>query len=215
MNGDGVIRDYTVTNTDGTTSTIRESDRVLITNPSQTQTKRWVAIANLSYEFDENNRVRLSYSFDRARHRQTGEGALVEFNGEPADVFPVNDPLTDADGNVLQKRDRKSYATLHQIAGEYRGTFFDDLLTVNLGVRAPFFKRELNQYCFTSAPNGNVNCVAGGNVADYAAANPSFAAPQSRNYKYDKLLPNVGAIFKITPEAVSYTHLTLPTIYPV
>lgn len=200
VNGDGVIRDYTVTNTDGTTSTIRESDRVLITNPSQTQTKRWVAIANLSYEFDENNRVRLSYSFDRARHRQTGEGALVEFNGEPADVFPVNDPLTDADGNVLQKRDRKSYAILHQIAGEYRGTFFDDLLTVNLGVRAPFFKRELNQYCFTSAPNGNVNCVAGGNVADYAAANPSFAAPQSRNYKYDKLLPNVGAIFKITPE---------------
>ena len=199
-NGDGIIQDYTITNSDGTRTTVRESDRVLIGNPSQTQTKRWVAIANLSYELDDNNRVRLSYSFDRARHRQTGEGSLIQFNGEPTDVFPVNDPLADAAGNILQKRDRKSYAILHQVAGEYRGTFFDDLLTVNLGVRAPFFKRDLTQNCFTSAPNGNVNCIASGNVAAYAAANPTFAAPQNRVYNYDKLLPNVGAIFKITPE---------------
>lgn len=129
-NGDGVIRDYTetVTNPDGTrtTRTINESDRTAILNPSQTNTKRWVAIANLSYEFDSSNRLRLSYSFDRARHRQTGEGGLLLSNGEPDDVFPVNDGLTDTAGNILQKRDRKSYATLNQVAGEYRGQFFDD-----------------------------------------------------------------------------------------
>ena len=177
-----------------------ESDRTAIVNPSQTNTRRWVAIANLAYEFDANNRLRLSYSFDRARHRQTGEAALLDHNGEPLDVFPVNDPLTDSVGNILQKRDRKSYATLNQVAGEYRGMFVDERLIVNLGVRAPFFKRELNQNCFTTAANGNVNCVASGDVAAYALANPTFAAPQQRVYKYDKLLPNVGAIFKITPE---------------
>lgn len=187
-----------------------ESDRFALVNPSQTNTKRYVAIANLSYEFDPNNRIRLSYSFDRARHRQTGEGGLTYNNGEPIDVFPVNNPLADAAGNVLQKRDRKSYAILHQIAGEYRGSFFEDLLTVNLGVRAPFFKRDLQQNCFTTALNGNVNCVAGGDVAAYIAANPyrvnangtptGAAPPQARIYKYDKLLPNVGAIFKLTPE---------------
>ena len=32
------------------------------------------------------------------------------FNGEPFDVFPVNDPQTDVTGAVLQKRDRLSYA---------------------------------------------------------------------------------------------------------
>lgn len=226
LNGDGTLG-FDL-NGNGRFST-NESDRVLIVNPSQTQTKRWVAIANLSYDIDENNRIRLSYSFDRARHRQTGEGAFVDYNGEPTDVFPVNDPLTDAAGNILQKRDRKSYATLNQVAAEYRGTFFDDLLTVNLGVRAPFFKRELNQYCFTTAPNGNVNCIAGGDVATYEAANPyvvvkdkttgnvkvtGAALPQSRNYKYDKLLPNVGAIFKVTPEvsiAASYAaNISVP-----
>lgn len=205
VNGDGIIQ-----NTGSGSTLVNESDRFTLLNPSQTQTKRWIAIANLAYEFDDNNRIRLSYSFDRARHRQTGEGGLLHNNGEPLDVFPVNDPLTDANGNVLQKRDRLSYATLHQIAGEYRGIFFDDRLIVNLGVRAPFFKRELNQYCFTTALNGNVNCVAGGDAAAYAAANPyvvndsgtpsGAALPQSRNYKYDKLLPNLGAIVKLTPD---------------
>jgi len=187
-----------------------ESDRFTLLNPSQTVTNRWIGIANLAYDFDDNNRVRLSYSYDRARHRQTGEGGLLQLSGEPFDVFPMNDPLTDSAGNILQKRDRKSYATLNQVAGEYRGQFFQDMLTVTLGVRAPFFQRDLNQYCFTTALNGNVNCVAGGDVAAYSAANPyavnangtpsGAAPPQSRTYKYDKLLPNVGAVFKLPPE---------------
>lgn len=207
INGDGTLG--IDTNGNGRIDAA-ESDRFALVNPSQTNTRRYVAIANLSYEFDPSNRVRLSYSFDRARHRQTGEGGLTLSNGEPLDVFPVNDPLTDASGNVLQKRDRKSFATLNQVAGEYRGMFFEDRVIVNLGVRAPFFKRELNQYCFTTATNGNVNCVASGDVSAYATANPyvvnaagtasGAAAPQSRTYKYDKVLPNVGAIFKITPE---------------
>lgn len=221
LNGDGTLG--VDTNGNGTIEST-ESDRVTVLNPSQTNTRRYVAIANLSYELDDNNRLRLSYSFDRARHRQTGEGGLLQLNGEPFDVFPVNDGLTDAVGNILQKRNRKSYATLNQVAGEYRGQFLDNRLIVNLGVRAPFFKRELNQYCFTTALNGNVNCLAGGDAAAYAAANPyvisangtpsGAALPQSRNYKYDKLLPNVGAIYKLTPElsvAASYAaNISVP-----
>ncbi|MGO4165408.1 TonB-dependent receptor [Novosphingobium sp. YAF33] len=186
-------------------------DRVTLLQPSQTKTNRYVAITNLAYEINENNRVRLSYSFDRAHHRQTGAAGLVKANGEPFDVFAVNDPLTDTAGNVLQKRDRDSYATLHKIAGEYRGTFFEDKLTVLLGLAAPFYKRDLTQNCFTTSSGGFVDCVPDSQQAAYIAAKPySFnattgkatgsAVPQSRKLDYDKLLPNVGLTFNITPE---------------
>ncbi|MDQ0839463.1 TonB-dependent receptor [Sphingomonas faeni] len=185
-------------------------DRVTLLNPSQTKTNRYTAVANLSYELNDQNRVRLSYTFDRANHRQTGELDFIDAGGEPFDVFPVNEPIFDVNGNVVQKRDRKSFATLNQVSGEYRGQFLEEKLTVLLGVRAPFFKRELNQNCFTTGSNGNVDCPSSGALAAYQAANPYLvnattgvitgaAAPQQRNYKYDKLLPNIGATFHLTP----------------
>lgn len=205
-------------------------DRVTLLQPSQTKTNRYVAITNLAYEIDDNNRVRLSYSFDRAHHRQTGAAGLLKQNGEPYDVFPINDPLTDADGNVLQKRDRNSYATLHKIAGEYRGRFFEEKLTVLLGVAAPFYKRDLNQNCFTTSTGGSsgafVNCVPEDQQAAYILANPyvynaqtgkatGAAIPQSRKLNYDKILPNVGLTYKITPQlsiAGSYSkNISVPS----
>lgn len=204
--------------------------RVTLLQPSQTQTHRYVAIANLAYELDEANRVRLSYSFDRARHRQTGTAGFLLPNGEPVDVFPINDPLTDADGNVLQKRDRLSYAILHKVAGEYRGSFFDDSLTVVLGVAAPFFTRDLQQNCFTTSTGGSsgafVNCVPADQIDDYAAANPyaydpatglasGAALPQARKLKYDKLLPSVGLTYKLSSDlsvAGSYSkNISVPS----
>ncbi len=147
-----------------------------------------------------------------ARHRQTGAAGFLFPNGEPTDVFPINDPVLDVNGNVLQKRDRLSFATLHQVAGEYRGEFFEEKLIVQLGLRAPFFKRDLNNYCFTSSTGGSsgafVECAPADQIADYQevfpyaynGTKPSGAAlPQSRTLKYDKLLPNVGAVYKITP----------------
>ncbi|WP_336959062.1 TonB-dependent receptor [Sphingobium aquiterrae] len=183
--------------------------RVTLVQPSQTNTRRWMAIANLAYELDDNNRVRLSYSYDRARHRQTGAAGFVHTDGEPYDVFPINDPVLDAAGNTLQKRDRLSYATLNQVAGEYRGQFLDDALTVQLGARMPFFQRDLKQNCFTTSSGGFVDCVPADQIAAYTAAKPysynettgratGSALPQSRKLKYDKLLPTVGATFKLT-----------------
>jgi iron complex outermembrane receptor protein len=187
-------------------------DRVTLANPSQTKTDRYTAVANLSYELSDEHRIRLSYTFDRAKHRQTGELGFIDAGGEPFDVFPVNEPILDVNGNVVQKRNRKSFAMLNQVAGEYHGSFLAEKLNVLLGVRAPFFKRELNQNCFTTGSNGNVDCISSGSAAAYQAANPyvvnpttgvitGAAAPQQRNYKYDKLLPNVGATFHLTPSA--------------
>lgn len=201
-------------------------DTILGIAPSQTQTRRYGAVAGLAYDLDENNRIRVNYTLDYGRHRQTGEAGLVQINGEPYDVFPVNNPLLDANGAAIEKRDRRSKAILNQVSAEYRGEFFD-ALTLNLGVRAPFFTRKLDQNCFTVAGNGNVACVSPSQVAAYAAANPytyipagqtsvggvsrpttgsctnvsracviGFAPPQERQFNYNRVLPNVGATYK-------------------
>ena len=175
-------------------------DTVSVLAPSQTKTNRYGVIAGLRWDINPDHTVRVSYTLDDAHHRQTGEVGLLESNGEPEDVYPVNDPEADALGVNLQKRDRKSVATLNQVAGEYRGEFFDDRLTVNLGLRAPFFVRKLQNFCFTSSASGFVECFGQDSTrnAAFAALNPNIQGPQKRKFKYDKLLPNLGAVYDIT-----------------
>ena len=194
-------------------------DRVGGIDPSHTETNRFGVIANLSYEINDDHAVRVAYTWDRARHRQTGSTTFMLANGEPLDVFPINDPLTTSDGFVLNKRDRLSYAILHQISGEYRGQFGD--LTTVLGLRAPFFTRELNQYCFTTTPDagrGFIDCLGDQDTTAYEAAHPDYAPPQSRTYKYDKLLPNVGFTYDFGAPSVFFNYakgLSVPGTDPL
>ena len=186
-------------------------DTVTVIAPSQTQTHRIGVIAGLRYELNDHNTVRINYTYDRARHRQTGEVGLLRTNGEPTSVFPVDNGVADVNGSILQKRDRLSYAILHQVSAEYRGEFLDEALVVTAGVRAPFFKRNLNNYCFTSSASGFVECF-GSNSAlastaqtlnAYSSTTNSagipvvtgWAPPQKRVFNYDKVLPNLGFVF--------------------
>ena len=185
-------------------------DTVTVLAPSQTQTHRIGVIAGLKWTMGDNHSIRLAYTYDRARHRQTGEVGLLQADGEPTDVFPVNAGLVDVNGKTLQKRDRLSFAILHQIAGEYTGKFFDGNLVVNLGLRAPFFRRNLTNYCFTSSASGFVECT-GQNAALNTLAqtlNPysfntttnvatGWAPPQQRVFNYSKALPNLGLVYHI------------------
>lgn len=176
-------------------------DKVRLLAPSQTKTHRLGVIASLRYDLNETNSVRLAYTWDRGKHRQTGEVGRLTATGDAVSVFPVDDPLIGADGNVLQKRDRLSYAILHQVSGEYRGEFGG--LTLTAGFRAPFFKRNLNNFCFASSATGFVDCFAGNEAAEaaYAAANPAYGRPQQRIFKYDRFLPQAGLVYELTPQA--------------
>jgi iron complex outermembrane receptor protein len=168
-------------------------DTVTVLAPSQTQTHRLGLIAGVRYDINDDHAVRAGYTFDRARHRQTGEVGLLDIGGEPFDVFPVNDPQADVTGEVLQKRDRLSYAILHQLWGEYRGEFMAGKLVVNAGLRAPFFKRDLNNFCASSSPSF-VECFGRDNPRNAVAGplNPTWSPAQRRVFKYDAVLPNVG-----------------------
>lgn len=185
-------------------------DTVRLLAPSQTQTRRFGLIAGLRYEINDEHTARIFYSFDRARHRQTGEVGGLLSDGSPIDVFPVNDPMTDASGNALQKRDRKSIASLNMIGGEYRGEFGP--LTVQVGGSYKMFKRDLNNFCATSSVTGFVECF-GTNTAGLAAwlaANPTVTTgpgvtspvqgPQQRVRKYNKFTPNLGLTYDVAED---------------
>ena len=131
-------------------------DNVRVMTPSNTHTQRYGLISSLLWDFAEGQSVRLAYTYDRARHRQTGAYGTIDFSNptEPRFSNPFGgrngETITNLDGYDLRSRDRLSYAELNQVAFEYRGRFFEDQLRLNLGVRAPFFKREMNQYCYSA-----------------------------------------------------------------
>ena len=189
-------------------------DQITVIAPSQTRTYRYGVIAGLRYQINDNHLVRASYTFDHANHRQTGQVGLVDRNGEPFTVFPVDDAVeAGPNGVTLQKRDRQSYAILHQVSGQYVGSFFDKRLTVEIGARAPFFTRDLENNCFTSSASGFLECSGGDAALDtiIGANNPyvvnpvtgvvisGFSPPQQRKLKYNDILPNLGFTFDVTP----------------
>jgi iron complex outermembrane receptor protein len=178
-------------------------DSVELYAPSHTRTNRFGLIANLQYQITSTQSVRVNYSWDHARHRQTGEAGYLQRDGYAADPFPVYHPILDASGEPIEKRNRLSYAILNQVAGEYRGEFFDSKLVLSGGVRAPFFTRNLDQRCVTeggaNAGKGFIDCFNdAASQAAFLAANPTATAPTKRNLHYNKVLPSAGFTYNFT-----------------
>jgi iron complex outermembrane receptor protein len=185
-------------------------DSVLVGRPSITNTKRVTVISSLVWKPDATNTFRVAYTYDRARHRQTGEYSFTDDNFNLTNPFfgRNGDPLISAAGTVLQNRDRTSIALLNQLSGQYIGRFFDSRLRLELGIRSPWFKRDLDQHCFTPLTgSGFPLCIANPtalgfkvvpNDADPATAgSKDLYAPFQAKYKYHKILPNIGATFAI------------------
>jgi iron complex outermembrane receptor protein len=193
-------------------------DRVRVMTPSNTNTHRYGLNTSLIWDINDDHRVRAAYALDWGRHRQYGQYGFVDFSNpsEPrfVDVFggrnEEGNRVLNLDGYNLQSRDRKSIAELNQFSLEYRGQFLDDALTVTVGVRAPFFRRELNQNCFSQNSSSNVRCttetpltttttgapIPFGDVRFAATGNTIFIAPYAREVKYDDILPSVGATYR-------------------
>ena len=191
-------------------------DTVRFYSPSNTNTKRFGVNASLIWDVAEGQRVRLAYTLDYGKHRQTAEFGYLDANGNPENVFAGRQgrKVYAADGVVLRNRDRYSIAELNQVAADYRGKFMDDKLTLNVGVRAPFFKRELNQYCYTQNASTNVLCTtqspvatrANGNVVFVNASNAvEYIAPFAATAKFDEILPNIGVTYAIDDANTVYT----------
>lgn len=191
-------------------------DTVRVMTPSVTNTHRYGLNSSLIYDINDNHRLRAAYALDWGRHRQTGQYGRIDFSN-PSDPRFVDEfggrneednRIVNLDGYALQARDRKSIAELNQFSLEYRGIFLNDALTVTAGVRAPFFRRELNQNCYSQNASSTVLCTSEVPNATLANGNVTFAGrnaggvpiqyipPYSDEKKYDDILPNVGATYR-------------------
>ena len=187
-------------------------DSVRVMTPSNTNTHRYGLNSSLIWDLNDNHRLRAAYALDWGRHRQDGRYGFVDFSTPSAPVFvdefggrnEEGNRIVNLDGYNLQARDRKSIAELNQFSLEYRGRFLEDALTITLGARAPFFRRELNQNCYTQNASSNVLCtsevpnatLANGNVTFTGRGTTQYISPFSREVKYDDILPNVGATYR-------------------
>ena len=182
-------------------------DTVRFYTPSNTNTKRFGLNASLIYDMSDTQRLRVAYAFDYGRHRQTGAFGYLDANGNPENVFGGRQGrvVRTADNSFLRTRDRFSIAELNQISAEYRGKFMDEKLTATIGVRAPFFKRELNQYCYTQNASGNVLCTTqpvastlpNGNVR-LGTSTTEYVPPFKAEAKFEEVLPNIGVTYALT-----------------
>lgn len=181
-------------------------DRVHYFSPSNTNTRRYGLNTSLIWEINDTNTLRLAYTYDKGRHRQTSEGGLVNpqtgmfqswFGGK--ETWGA-DRLEAADGAMIRFRDRMSIAELSQLALEYRGRFFDEHLRVIAGLQSKKFTRELNQYCYTKNNSSTVLCTTQPSSAPdiygdvtFAGQSGTWIAPFSYTATVDKVLPNVSA----------------------
>lgn len=186
-------------------------DTVAFFTPSNTNTRRYGLTSSLIWNASDNHRFRVAYTNDYGRHRQTGEWTRLNANGTTTNIFGGKDGwgqrVFNADGYHLRTRDRFSIAQLNQLALEYRGEFLDDKLTVVAGVRAPFFERELNQFCYTQSNSSNVLCTSQAPVASpnvgfvrFGASTTDYIRPFKRNYEYDAVLPNIGVSYRLADD---------------
>lgn len=199
-------------------------DSVRLFSPSNTNTYRYGVISSVIWDINDQNRLRFGYTYDRGRHRQTGEFGYLRANGDPENVFggaTDGTPIFNGDGNQFQKRDRLSIATLNQFSAEWRGDFMNDTVTVVAGLRAPQFERELDQrcyagkgstsstqYCTTQTPDmpgaldPNLGLITGGfvwfdnNGNGTVQTNEVYAPPFTATVEYDDILPNLGVVFR-------------------
>jgi iron complex outermembrane recepter protein len=201
-------------------------DRVYLYRPNTTNTRRYGVTSSLIYKFSDNQNFRIAYTFDRAKHRQTGDVGYIGPDGHVANVFAGKDGHGAAvelpDGTNLRRRDRTSVAMLNQVAAEYRGRFFDDKLLISAGLRAPFFKRDLHNFCYqqntfnaycttqVGTPIPGTDDGTGKPLVTFPAAalnsNAALRYGQPRKFtrKYDDVLPNVGVSYDITDALTVY-----------
>ncbi len=211
-------------------------DTVDVYAPSNTQTHRFGINSSLLYDLDEHNHFQLGYTLDYGMHRQTGEmGYIDPVTGLPGSLYAGlgSTPIVTADGSILRTRDRHSIAELNQFSLNYIGKFMDDKLHFNVGLRDPFFKRDLQQFCYTyngtsaycdtidptlvqAAYNagvaaGNTNALStllfgktGPISFSPTTLTPNFRMPFSQTFKFNKVLPNAGVSYRINDDQMVY-----------
>ncbi|MFT4073947.1 MAG: TonB-dependent receptor [Asticcacaulis sp.] len=202
--------------------------------PSLTRTKRYTLNSSLIWYLNDTNTLRVAYTYDHGDHRQTGATTFLTSDLSIPDPLSKDDSyaVIGSDGQQIQRRNRQSYADLSQFAITYGGYFFDNKLKVDLGLRIPDFKRELNNYCYQAASYAYCEPTDPGDTTVFgtsALKSGAYQAATSFKVDYQKYLPNLGVSYKIAdhqsiyasysemisaPRTDSLYSLTTPNLQP-
>jgi len=181
--------------------------------PNITNTMRYSLQSAAIYRVNDFHTLRLNASFDRARHRQSGEVSILNADGSPKDPFSAKFKgelaIPTADGSILRRRDRLSYADVDVISAEYRGRLMEERLFLSIGIRHQKLERELNQYCYSPVNGGGSNnpycstqdIATTTDIADKdvqvvtltGSGATRYFTPYQRTVSFSKTLPNIGA----------------------
>ena len=113
LNGDGDILDTpTISGTEAPDQ--HPSRGVEIYDSSETETHRYGLIANLIWNFASEQSLRLNYSHDYGRHRQTGEATLLQSNGYTTNYF--RSPIRCSTRPGTRSRSATAYRTRSSIS---------------------------------------------------------------------------------------------------
>ncbi|HWY64511.1 MAG TPA: TonB-dependent receptor, partial [Rhizomicrobium sp.] len=192
-------------------------DNVGVYSPSNTNTIRYGLNTSLVWRVNQDHTVQLAYTGDFGFHRQTGQYGFLDATGRPADPFggyrDPNGRVLSADGTPLRSRDRRSHAFLNQVAFDYEGNFWEDMVHVSGGMRLPFMTRDLNQLCYLQATGafaggfggvGFPTCTSGAptsalrsnNTVTLPGSTSNLLVPPSQEtVNFNKFLPNAGITF--------------------
>lgn len=150
-------------------------DTVLVSAASVTKTYRPGLTSSLTWTVD-NHEILGGFWWERARHEQTGPMLRLENDGTNADPYLQTGKILRPDGKFAQSRDWMTISTAYQAFLQDTISMYDDKVKINLGVRAPFVKRD-----FTNFGNDGQTGV------------PYHLTP-----KYHDILPQLGARYRIT-----------------
>jgi iron complex outermembrane receptor protein len=192
-------------------------DNVGVFTPNNTNTIRYGINTSLVWRVNQDHTVQVAYTGDFGFHRQTAQYSFLDAGGRPADPFAgYRDPngrLLSADGTPIRGRDRRSHAFLHQVAFDYEGNFWEDMVHVSAGVRSPFMTRDLNQLCYLQVTGAFAGGFGGVGFPTCTSAAPTSALasnntvtlpgsttnrlvpPSQETVNFNRVLPNAGITF--------------------
>jgi len=158
-------------------------DTVLVANSSFTLTNRPGVTASVTHNLD-NHQLLAGFWYERARHEQTGPMVKVNNDGTPTDEYLQDGQILRADGHAFESRDWLTVSTAYQAFAQDTMSFLDDKLTVNVGVRVPYSKRDFTNYATEASP-------------------VAYTFKQSDH----KVLPQVGVRYRITNDDQLFASL--------
>lgn len=192
----GMLSAGTDLNGDGDTK-----DKVTIASSSITKTYRPGTTVSMTHSIGDQTFL-TGFWYERATHRQTGPGVLVDANGNPADTWLRSDLILRPDGTPYESRDWKTISTAYQFFLQDTIVLMQDRLKINAGVRTPFVKRDFTNY----ANEGN---LTGSSAANHTMFNGVSLPQTTYNVQktYSDVLPQLGLRYQLTNDDQLFSSL--------